>query len=92
MLILYLEEIFRKVVKLNLSLHNRDMNIVRAKQIIKAFINKLVIWKMRAMTHNFCHFHSLDGKEIYCQLQTVILNRLSFSHDNFKTRFYDLYR
>ena len=60
----YMEEIIRKLNELNLSLQNEDMNIVRAKQIIKAFMNKLVIWKMKFMTHNFCHFPSLDGKEI----------------------------
>ena len=41
------------------------------------------------MTHNICHFSSLDGKEIDCQLQTVIANHLSFLHDNFQTRFED---
>ena len=90
MLILYLDEIFRKLNELNLSLQNLDMNIVRAKQIIKAFMNKLSIWKMKAMMHNFCHFPSLDGKKIDCLLQTVIVNHLSFLHDNFQTRFEDL--
>ena len=49
-------------------------------------MNKLVILKMKAMTHNFCHFPSLDGKEIDRELQTVIVNHLSFLHDNFQTR------
>ena len=48
MLILYLEEIFRKLNELNISLQNQDMNIVSAKQIIKAFMNKLVILKKKA--------------------------------------------
>ena len=56
MFILYLGEIFRRLNELNLSLQNQDMNIVRATQIIIAFINKLMILKMKAMTHNFCHF------------------------------------
>ena len=51
--ILYLEEIHRKLNELNLFLQNQDMNIVRVKQIRKAFMSKLVIWKMIAMTHNF---------------------------------------
>ena len=42
------------------------------------------------MTHNFCHFPSLDGKEIDCELQTVIVNHFFFLHDNFQTRFEDL--
>ena len=53
-------------------------------------MNKLVIWKMKAMTHNFCHFPSLGGKEIDCKLQTFIVSHLSFLHDNFQTRFEDL--
>ena len=42
------------------------------------------------MTHNFCHFPGVDGKEIDCELQTVIVNHLSFLHDKFQTRFEDL--
>ena len=83
MLILYLEEIFWKLNELNLPLQNQDMNIVHVKQIIKAFMNKLVTWQMKAMMHNFCHFPSLDSNEIDCELQTVIVNHLSFLHDNF---------
>ena len=41
------------------------------------------------MTHNYCHFHCLDGKEIDCRLHTVIVNHLSFLHDNFQARFGD---
>ena len=85
-LILYMEEIFRNVNELSLSIQNHDMNVVRIKEVIKAFMNKLVILKMKAMTHNFCHFPSLDGKEIDSELQTVIVNHLSFLHDNFQTR------
>ena len=58
MLILYKEEIFRNLSELNFYLQNQDMNIVRTKQIIKAFMNKLAIWKMKAMMHDFCHFPS----------------------------------
>ena len=90
MLILYLDEIFWNLNELNLSLQNQDMNIVRARQIKKAFMNKLVIWKKKAMMHNFIHFPSLDGQEIDCQLQTAVINHLSFLHDNFQTRFEDL--
>ena len=53
-------------------------------------MNKLVIWKMKAMMHNFCHFPSLNGKEIDFDLQTVIINDLSFLQDNIQTRFEDL--
>ena len=45
LLLLYLEEIFWKLNEPNLFLQKQDMNIVHAKQIIKAFMNKLVIWK-----------------------------------------------
>ena len=89
-IILYLEEMLLKLNELSLSLQKQDMNIVREKQIIKAGMNKLVSWKMKAMTHNFCHFTSLDGKEIDCELQTVIVNHLSFLHDHFQTRLGDL--
>ena len=71
MLILLLEEISRKLNEINLFLQNQGFNIARAKLIIEAFMNKLVIWKMNAMTHNFCHFPSLDGKEIDCELQRL---------------------
>ena len=45
---------------------------------------------MIAMTHNFCNFPSLDGKEIDCELQTIIINHLSFMHDNIQAHFQDL--
>ena len=89
MIILYMEETFWKLNELKLSLQNQDMNIDHAIQIIKAFTNKLVIRKIKAMMHNFCHFPCLDGKEIDCELQTVNVNHLSFLHDNFQTRFAD---
>lgn len=89
-IILYLEEIFRKLNELNISLQSQDMNIVCAKQIIKAFMNKLVIWKMTVVRHNFSHFASLEGKEIDSELQRMIVDHLSFLHDNFQTRFEDL--
>ena len=63
------------------------MNIVRARQIIKAFINKLVIYQTKALTHNLCHFPNLNGNEIDSKLQTFIVNHLFFLHDNFQTRF-----
>ena len=88
--ILYLEEIFRKLNELNLSLQNQDMNIVRAKQQIKAFMNKLVIWKMNAATHNFCHFPSLRAEEIDSDIQAMIVDHLSFLYENFQTCFEDL--
>ena len=62
------------------------MYIVRAKQIIAAFMNKLVIRKMIAMMPNFSNFSSLDGKEIGCELQTVVVRFFSFLHNNFQTR------
>jgi len=85
-----LEEIFRKLNELNLSLQNQDMNIVRAKQQIKAFMNKLVIWKMNAATHNFCHFPSLRAEEIDSDIQAMIVDHLSFLYENFQTRVEDL--
>ena len=87
MLILYMGEIYRKLNELNLSLQNRDMNIFLVNQIIKAFMNKLVIWKMKAMTHNICYFPSFDGNEIDYELQIVNGNHLSFLHNNFQIRF-----
>ena len=42
------------------------------------------------MTYNFSHFPILDGKEIDCVLQRVIVNHLSFLHDNIQTIFEDL--
>ena len=62
------------------------MNIVRAKQIIKAFMNKFLILRMTVMTHNFCNFPSFDGMEIDCELPTVIISHLSFLHDDLETR------
>ena len=50
-------------------------------------MNKLVILKTKAMTHNFCHFTSLDGQEIDCVLQTV---KWSFLHNNLQNHFVDL--
>ena len=50
-------------------------------------MNKLAIWKMKAMTHNVCHFPSLVGKEIDCELQTVIVDHLFYLHDNFHAHF-----
>ena len=88
--ILYLEEIFRKLNELNLSLQNQDITIVRAKQQIKAFMNKLVIWKMNAATHNFCHFPSLRAEELDSDIQAMIVDHLSFLYENFQTRFEDL--
>ena len=90
MFMLYLEEIFRKLYELTLYLQNQDMNIVHAKQIIKAFIYILLIWEMKAMTHSLCHFPSLEGKEIDCELQTVAVDHLSFLHDYFQARIADL--
>ena len=85
--ILCLEGIFWKLNEHSLSLQNHDVNIVYAKQIIKAFMNKFVMWKMKAMTHKFCHFPSFGCKEIDCESQAVIGNHLSFLHDNIQSRF-----
>ena len=41
------------------------------------------------MMHYLCHLPSLDGKEIDCEIQTDIVNHLSFLH-NLETRFVDL--
>ena len=90
MLIFHLKGMLWKLNELSLSLQNMDMNIVRTKQIIKAFMYKMVIWKMKVMTHNFCLFPSLDGKEIDCELQIVIVNHFSSLRDKYETRSRDL--
>ena len=57
--ILYLAEIFWKLDELNLSLQDLDMNIVHARQIIKAFINKRTtsvisqVWMARKMIASY---------------------------------------
>ena len=70
------------VDELNLSLQNQEMNMVRAKKIIKAFMDKLVILNMKVMTYSVCYVPSSDDKEIYRELQTVIVNQFSFLHDD----------
>ena len=86
----YLEDILQ-ILKLNLSLQNLDMNIVRALQTMKAFMNKFVYFENESkMTHNFCNFPSFYGKEIGCELQMVIVYHLSLLLDNFQARFEDL--
>ena len=89
-IILYLEDIYQKLNKLNLSMQCQDMNVVRAKKLIKAFMNKLVIWKQHITLGNFCHFPRLKVEEVDSRLQTTMVDHISFPHSNFEARFEDL--
>ena len=87
LLILYLEEICRRHNELNLSLQIQDMNIVRVKHH-KSIHEQICDLKMKAMTHNFCHFPRLDGNEIDCEIQTVIFLSYIITYKFILTIFY----
>ena len=58
--------------------------------ILSPFFKWLFHEDMKDMTHNFCHFPSLDGKEIDCALIAVFVNNLSIMHDGFHTSLEDI--
>lgn len=88
--ILYLENIFRALNELNLSLQKSDINLVRAQQLIKSFINKIMVWKLNVAAGNYFHFPNMNAQIIDEILQKTIEHHLEFLYENFELRFNDL--
>ncbi|XP_014788752.1 general transcription factor II-I repeat domain-containing protein 2B-like [Octopus bimaculoides] len=88
--IFYLHEIFQKLNDLNISLQRQSINIVRARHLIRAFVNKLVLWKLQIEDHNFQQFANLKAVVVDNDLHKYIIRHLSFLHENFNIRFEDL--
>lgn len=88
--IFYLEGIFTHLNILNASLQESWMTVVKAKHLIKTFMNKLTIWKMNVTANNYSSFPKLEQETITSDIQTLVIQHLSFLHENFDFRFRDL--
>ena len=56
----YLADIFHHLNELNLSLQEKEMNMVKASEKLKSFIAKLPLWSRRVQSGNLANFPFLD--------------------------------
>uniref|UniRef100_A0A5S6QJE1 DUF4371 domain-containing protein n=1 Tax=Trichuris muris TaxID=70415 RepID=A0A5S6QJE1_TRIMR len=94
--IAYLADLYFKFNEMNVQLQVSDLNLVKTKSRISAFVSKLVLYKWNLSHSEFCQFPDLAAAtknaiphdagsdiQLYCDhLQTL--------HDDFKRRFHDV--
>ena len=56
----YLCDIFEQLNKLNLQMQDKNTNVIKFVNALKAFKAKLVNWKRKAEIYNFAIFEKVD--------------------------------
>uniref|UniRef100_A0A5S6Q4E5 DUF4371 domain-containing protein n=1 Tax=Trichuris muris TaxID=70415 RepID=A0A5S6Q4E5_TRIMR len=92
--IAYMADLYFKFNKMNLQLQGDDLNLVRTKSVINAFVSKLLFFKENLSRKEFCHFPSLC--EVHKKMQMneedieVYCHHLEMLHKDFVERFEDI--
>ncbi|XP_014481742.1 PREDICTED: SCAN domain-containing protein 3-like [Dinoponera quadriceps] len=88
--IAYLTDLYILFNDVNLQLQGDDLNLIKTKNIVPAFVAKLLLYRRNIGRHKFNNFPNLsavsfsnDDLLIYCQ-------HLKNLHDDFKERFQDI--
>ena len=88
----YLSDIFHRLDELNLSLHGKGMNMAKASEKLKFFIDKLPLWCHRLQDGNLENFPFVDEIVVECDaslqrnVQLDIVEQMEFlsaSFDNY---------
>uniref|UniRef100_A0A5S6QLU3 DUF4371 domain-containing protein n=1 Tax=Trichuris muris TaxID=70415 RepID=A0A5S6QLU3_TRIMR len=92
--IAYLTELYFKFNEMNLQLQGDDLNLIKTKAIISAFVSKLVIFKRNLGRGEFCQFPLLaalkENTEVVDDDILVYCNHLEMLHADFMKRFIDI--
>ncbi|EZA56552.1 SCAN domain-containing protein [Ooceraea biroi] len=88
--IAYLTDLYNKFNKMNLELQGDELNLIKTKSIISAFMSKLLLYKRkleRGVFYQFLNLSSVKKRDdevlIYCQ-------HLQALHNDFNNRFEDI--
>lgn len=88
--IAYLTDLYNKLNETNLQLQGDELNLIKTKAVISAFVSKLLLYKRNLGRGEFYQFPNLslvekrdDDVLIYCQ-------HLEALHNDFNTRFKDI--
>ncbi|KMQ94883.1 zinc finger protein [Lasius niger] len=88
--IAYLTDLYNKFNETNLQLQGDELNLIKKKAVISAFVSKLFLYKHNLGRGEFYQFSNLSSMEkrdddvlIYCQ-------HLEALHNDFNTRFKDI--
>ena len=68
----YLVDAFELLNSLNKKLQGRESDIITHRDHIRAFIEKVILWKRKLDSGNFLTFHKLSeilGEEYQCRLK-----------------------
>ncbi|XP_039309107.1 protein ZBED8-like [Solenopsis invicta] len=88
--IAYLTDLYKLFNDINLQLQGNDLNLIKTKNVVAAFVAKLLLYVKNIGRHEFHNFPNLaaasfnnDDLLVYCQ-------QLENLHSDFKDRFQDI--
>uniref|UniRef100_A0A5S6QKV1 Uncharacterized protein n=1 Tax=Trichuris muris TaxID=70415 RepID=A0A5S6QKV1_TRIMR len=92
----YLADLYFKFNEMNVQLHVSDLNLVKTKSIISAFVSKLVLRKWNLSRSELCQFPNLAAAkknaiphDADSDIQ-LYFDHLQTLHHDFKRRFHDV--
>lgn len=88
--IAYLTELYNKFNEMNLQLQGDDLNLIKVKATISAFISKLALYKQNLGQRQFYQFQSLSSVKLNDDDILVYCQHLEALKEDFLNRFQDV--
>ena len=88
--IAYLTDLYKLFNDVNLQLQGDDLNLIKTKNSIAAFVSKLLLYKRNIGRREFNNFPNLSGVSLNNDDLLVYCQHLENLHRDFKERFQDI--
>ena len=88
--IAYLTDLYKLFNDINLQLQGDDLNLLKTKNIVAAFVAKLLLHKNNIGRHEFHNFPNLSAASFNNDDLLVYCQHLENLHSDFKERFQDI--
>jgi len=88
--IAYLTDLFQKFNDVNLQLQGDNLNLIKTKSVISAFLGKLKFMRQNISRREFSQFSNLSQVECLDENIQTYVQHLIALHDEFKIRFEDI--
>jgi hypothetical protein len=87
--IAYLTDLFTKCNEINLQLQGDNLNLIKTKSIIAAFLARINLMKQNIGRREFSQFPNLSQTNCQDDDVSIYIQHLNALHTDFKTRFED---
>lgn len=83
-------DLYNKFNETNLQLQGDELNLIKTKAVISAFVSKLVLYKRNLGRGEFYQFSNLSSVKIRDEDILTYYQHLEALHDDFNNRFQDI--